>query len=100
MNPKSYDYEDDDFAFANSKEAELLERMQRDIMLEQIERNKKQSMRANQAYNDLCDALGVKDLSATIDGTGSHVRLPVDSIIAIAARIESLKTNVLAEGAL
>lgn len=98
MNPKSY--EDDEFYFDDCKEAELFEKMQNELMRQQIEKNNEQSKKANQAYDDLCNALGVESLSATIDGTGSHVRIPLDSINAIVARIESLKTNVLAEGAL
>jgi hypothetical protein len=98
MNPKSYD--DDELALPYNKEFELIEKMQDDIMKQQIEKHREQSKKANQAYNDLCDALGVDDLNATIDGTGSHVRIPVDNINAIVARIQSLKTNVLAEGAL
>jgi hypothetical protein len=111
MNPKDlYDDGLDDFDIVDSynhldietyrKKEAMLSRMKLDAMKRERAEQVERANRANQAYADLCDALGVKSLNASIDGDSGHIRIPVASIETAVARIESLRTNVLAEGAL
>lgn len=111
MNPRdSYDDYLDDFNIVDAyngldidtyrKKEAMLAKMKRDVMERERAELVERSKRANQAYASLCDALGVKSLNASIDGDSGHVRIPVASIETAVARIEALRTNVLAEGAL
>jgi hypothetical protein len=108
MNPTKYD-EDMTNALYDAQEIRMrnkaMEEERDRILKANIEEGKRRSKIANDAYNDLCDALGVKDLSASIDGGGSHLRIPIDKIATMVSRIEALKATasdapVLTEGVL
>lgn len=88
--------EDDDNAQALN---EVLERARQKAMKDRIAEGKRKSEAANEAYNSLCDALGVKDLGGTIEGGAAHLRIPVSSIATIVSRIEALRASAVAEGA-
>lgn len=101
MNPK--DSFDDTFMQScyEDEQADIaIEEMRKQIMEAKIRESRLRSQIANEAYNALCDAVGSNTLMGTIDGSGGHIRLPLEAVNEIVARIESLKTNVLAEGAL
>lgn len=76
------------------------ERMMRELERAKAKEVQLRAQKARQAYSDLCAALGVNSLGGTIAVDNDYVSIPVNEIESIAARIESLKTNVLAEGAL
>jgi len=102
MNPRD-DLLDDMFDLddsADSKMESAREQMRQQIMKDKIAESQRRSKLANDAYNDLCDAIGVHSLNGGIESGGGMIRLPIESINQIVARIESLKTNALSEGAL
>lgn len=102
MNPTKYgDFLDAIHETTEEREANAaMEKARERIMRANIEEGKRRSKAANDAYNDLCDALGVKDLAASIDGGGSHLRIPINQVATIVSRIEALKGSAVASDAL
>lgn len=103
MNPR--DYRDTNSYYNYNNECEALERMH-DLIMEQQKKNydlesqlrAERTAHSTKAYDDLCAALGVTSLNAVVEN--GTVKIAAADLEVITARIQSLKTNVLSEGAL